>query len=157
MGDTVASLCDLSASLQNLPAEPLRDLLARVAGQNLLEGVGPIDMLKVFISGHLSDDVEDRLGRYSERKIAIMPGKDFMLTLSFDRKMGSEALEVSQFISSRLVHWNRHYEGLLCEKAIEHGVQEIVNSLEARRAATAGPGPATSPKGNPKKWWQFWS
>jgi hypothetical protein len=84
-----------------------------------------------------------------------MAGKDFMITLSFDRKMGIGSLEVGSFISSRLVHWNRHYESLLLEKARQHGIQEIVSVLEGQRAVIAAPASAKS-GANAKKWWKFW-
>ena len=155
MGDTVASLCDLSAALLGLPEQQLGELLARVTGREFLKGAGPTGMLKVFISEHLCDDVEDRFGPFAERQLTAMAGKDFMLTLSFDRKMGIESLEVGQFISSRLVHWNRHYERLLFEKAMEHGIQAIVSALEGRQDLASAPGSGKS-ETSAKKWWTFW-
>jgi hypothetical protein len=155
MDDTVASLCDLSAPLQALPAQPLRELLARASGREFLKGTGPTDMLKVFISEHLCDDVEDIFGPYSDRHLSTMAGKDFMLTLSFDRRRGIDSLEVGQFIGSRLVHWNRHYERLLLEKARQHGIQEIVSVLEGSLAVIAGPASAKS-RAKVKRWWQLW-
>jgi hypothetical protein len=132
MSTAIAAICDLSTRLQSLPAQPLHDLLARATGREFFKNAGPVDMLKVFISEHICDDVEDRFGSYSDRQIVTMSGKDFMLKLSFDQKAGIDPPEVCQFISSRLTHWNIQFEALILENARQFGILEIVRVLQSK-------------------------
>lgn len=137
MGDTVVVVCKLPESLHSLPPEPLRVLLALSSEREFLKGAGPVEMLKVFLSEKLSDDVEDRFGPYSDRRITSMADAGFVVSWTSDRKLGMESVEVGQCVASRLPYWNRYFERLLLEKARQHHVEEIERVLH-------------------RKWWQFW-
>ncbi len=152
MGDTVGSICDLSHTLYNLPSNALGGVLADIYDRQPLEGAGPVDMLKVFIAEHLADDVEDTFGAYDDRKLSLLAGKDFMLTLTYNTSLGSGALQANEFITERLRHWNGYYEVLLVEHARRLGDGELLSALTNPPATP----PGVTDDEHPRKWWQFW-